>query len=30
MEFGRISGFSGKHDRHYLYKSLGEGGSVEK
>jgi ribosomal protein S18 acetylase RimI-like enzyme len=23
-EFGRISGFSGKHDRHYLYKSLGE------
>ena len=24
-EFGRISGFSGKHHRHYLYKSLREG-----
>jgi GrpB-like predicted nucleotidyltransferase (UPF0157 family)/ribosomal protein S18 acetylase RimI-like enzyme len=23
-EFGRLSGFSGKHDRHYLYKMLGE------
>jgi GrpB-like predicted nucleotidyltransferase (UPF0157 family)/ribosomal protein S18 acetylase RimI-like enzyme len=22
-EFGRLSGFSGKHDRHYLYKVLG-------
>ena len=21
-EFGRLSGFSGKHDRHYLYKRL--------
>jgi GNAT superfamily N-acetyltransferase len=21
-EFGRLSGFSGKHDRHYLYKHL--------
>jgi GNAT superfamily N-acetyltransferase len=25
-EFGRLSGFSGKHDRHYLYKSLVDGG----
>jgi GrpB-like predicted nucleotidyltransferase (UPF0157 family) len=23
-EFGRIPGFSGKHDRHYLYKVLGD------
>jgi GNAT superfamily N-acetyltransferase len=22
VEFGRLSGFSGRHDRHYLYKSL--------
>lgn len=22
-EFGRLSGFSGKHDRHYLHKELG-------
>ena len=22
-EFGRLSGFSGKHDRHYLHKKLG-------
>jgi ribosomal protein S18 acetylase RimI-like enzyme len=24
-EFGRLSGFSGRHDRHYLYKNLAEG-----
>jgi ribosomal protein S18 acetylase RimI-like enzyme len=29
-EFGRISGFSGKHDRHYLYKSLVERGSTPR
>jgi ribosomal protein S18 acetylase RimI-like enzyme len=23
QEFGRLSGFSGKHDKHYLYKALG-------
>jgi GNAT superfamily N-acetyltransferase len=22
VEFGRLSGFGGRHDRHYLYKSL--------
>jgi len=27
VEFGRLEGFSGKHDRHYLCKSLGDGAS---
>jgi ribosomal protein S18 acetylase RimI-like enzyme len=26
-EFGRLSGFSGKHDRHYLHKALGRAAS---